>query len=91
VWKRDFKGASGLFGVVFQPAVARAINSMIDQLELFGISFSWGGYESLMVPSHPDRSRTATNWPTEFPCVRVHAGLEDIDDLIADLKQPLDS
>jgi cystathionine beta-lyase len=65
-------------------------NSLVESLELFGIGFSWGGYESLIQPSYPERSRTATRWQAEGPHVRIHIGLEDPQDLIADLAQGLD-
>jgi len=86
IWKRDFLGASGLFGVVLKEGVSeKAVNAMIDGLELYGIGASWGGYESLVVPFHPQEARTATKWPYKGPCFRIHAGLEAIEDLIADL------
>ena len=87
IWKRDFTGASGLFGVVLKEGVTdRALCAMIDGLELYGIGSSWGGYESLIVPFDPREARTATQWPHKGPCFRVHAGLENVDDLIADLE-----
>lgn len=85
MWKRDFKGASGLFSVILKPAAEEAVAKMLDGLELFGMGFSWGGFESLVVPFKPHR--TATNWTAEGPCLRLHIGLESPDDLIADLKQ----
>lgn len=84
IWKRDFKGASGLFGVVLHPVSDKALAAMLDGLELFGMGFSWGGYESLVVPAEPHR--TATEWTEEGRLLRIHAGLENIDDLIADLE-----
>lgn len=89
-WKRDFTGASGLFGVVLKPAGEPALAAMIDGLELFGLGDSWGGYESLLVPSNPAANRTVTEWPYRGPCLRIHAGLEDADDLIEDLSAGLD-
>jgi cystathionine beta-lyase len=87
LWKRDFLGASGLFGVVLKAGVTeKALAAMIDGLELYGIGASWGGFESLIVPFHPAESRTATRWPHKGPCFRIHAGLENVDDLIADLE-----
>ena len=83
IWKRDFKGASGLFGVELKPCRTEALAAMLDGLELFGMGWSWGGYESLIVPAHPHR--TATKFETKGPLVRIHAGLENSDDLIADL------
>jgi cysteine-S-conjugate beta-lyase len=85
MWKRDFKGASGLFSVILKPAAEEAVYKMLDGLELFGMGFSWGGFESLVVPFKPHR--TATNWTAEGPCLRLHIGLESPDDLIADLEQ----
>jgi len=90
LWKRDFLGASGLFGIVLKPAPKAAVDAFIDSLDLFGIGASWGGYESLIQPSYPERSRTATRWQAEGPLVRIHIGLEDPQDLIADLTQGLD-
>lgn len=86
IWKRDFTGACGLFGVVLKEGVSeKALAAMIDGLELFGIGSSWGGYESLIVPFDPREARTATKWPHKGPCFRIHAGLESVDDLIEDL------
>ena len=89
LWKRDFLGASGLFGVVLKPASAERVAAMIDGMDLFGLGFSWGGYESLMVPSNLTTARSATKWQAG-PTVRIHAGLEDPDDLIEDLARGLD-
>ncbi len=87
IWKRDFTGACGLFGVVLNEAITdRALCAMIDGLELYGIGSSWGGYESLIVPFDPREARTATQWPHKGPCFRIHAGLENVEDLIADLE-----
>jgi cysteine-S-conjugate beta-lyase len=86
IWKRDFTGACGLFGVVLKEGMSeKALAAMIDGLELYGIGSSWGGYESLIVPFDPREARTATQWPHKGPCFRIHAGLESVDDLIADL------
>ena len=85
LWKRDFTGACGLFGVILKPAERAAVAAMLDGLELFGMGASWGGYESLILPTTPGRIRTATNWAPEGPSLRIHVGLEDIDDLIRDL------
>ena len=87
IWKRDFTGASGLFGVVLKEGVTdRALCAMIDGLELYGIGSSWGGFESLIVPFDPREARTATRWPHQGPCFRIHAGLENVEDLLADLE-----
>ena len=83
LWKRDFTGASGLFSVVLKPKSEAAAAAMLDGLQLFGMGYSWGGFESLVVPFKP--YRTATSWTAEGPCLRFHIGLEDPKDLIADL------
>jgi cystathionine beta-lyase len=90
LWKRDFKGASGLFGVVLRPVAKSAIAAMVDGLELFGIGASWGGYESLCVVAHPETARTVTPWTATGRTLRLHIGLEDADDLLADLSAGLD-
>lgn len=87
IWKRDFTGACGLFGVVLKEGVSdRALCALIDGLELYGIGSSWGGFESLIVPFDLREARTATKWPHAGPCFRIHAGLENIEDLVADLE-----
>ncbi len=83
VWKRDFTGASGLFSIVLKPASDQAIAAMLDDLELFSMGYSWGGFESLIVPFKP--IRTATTWTAPGPALRLHIGLEHPDDLIRDL------
>lgn len=87
VWKRDFSGAASLFGVILEPASAKAVAALIDALELFGIGSSWGGFESLAIRADPKKIRTATRWSPGGPLIRLHIGLEDPDDLIADLEQ----
>lgn len=85
LWKRDCTGASGLFSFILKSGIQkRAVDALLDGMELFGMGFSWGGFESLLVPVYPQHLRTATPWQ-EGPTLRVHAGLEDLDDLIADL------
>ena len=86
LWKRDFTGASGLFGVVLKPVGGRAFAALVDGLELFGLGASWGGYESLVMPTHPEELRSVTQWTSPGPCFRIHAGLEHPDDLTADLE-----
>lgn len=90
LWKRDFTGAAGLFGFVFNGGDDKARAAFIDALQLFGIGYSWGGYESLVVPSDPQKFRTAVPWVAEGPAVRLNIGLEDPDDLIADLATGLE-
>lgn len=85
LWKRDFTGASGLFGAVLYPVSRAKLAAFLDGLEFFGMGWSWGGFESLCVPQHPESIRTATRWRTDGPLLRFHAGLEDIADLIEDL------
>lgn len=89
LWQRDFMGASGLFSFVLKGGDDAARSRMIDGLELFGIGFSWGGFESLALPVDPASLRTATSWSAEGPLIRLHIGLEDPADLIADLKKGL--
>ena len=87
LWKRDFKGATGLFGVVMKDTPHSRFAAFMDSLKLFGMGYSWGGYESLIVPSKIHRS--AAPFDAKGRVVRIHAGLEDADDLIADLDQAL--
>jgi cystathionine beta-lyase len=89
LWKRDHRGACGLFAVVFKPRPQTQVDAFIDSLELFGIGASWGGYESLIIPFDCTKLRTATRWNPGGPTVRLHVGLEDPDDLIADLENGL--
>ncbi|WP_336962260.1 cystathionine beta-lyase [Sphingobium aquiterrae] len=90
LWRRDFKGASGLFSFVLNGGNERARAALIDGLAHFGIGYSWGGYESLALPVDPACYRTATRWEAEGPLVRLNIGLEDPADLIADLAAGLD-
>jgi len=85
IWRRDYTGASGLFSVILHPASREAVAAMLDHLKLFGLGFSWGGFESLVVPFDPSNYRSATVWNPEGPALRVHIGLEDVDDLKRDL------
>jgi len=85
LWKRDFTGACGLFSIVLKTKSKEALAAMLDGLEVLAMGYSWGGYESLIVPAQPATLRSATQWPHEGLCLRIHAGLEDADDLIADL------
>ncbi len=87
IWKRDFSGAASLFGVILKPVKWEAVGAMIDSYELFGIGSSWGGYESLAIRADIKKYRTATTWNPGGPLVRLHIGLEDADDLIADLER----
>jgi cystathionine beta-lyase len=85
IWKRDFKGSSGLFSVILKPFSDRALAAMLDGLGLFGMGYSWGGFESLVVPFDCTTYRTATQWNPGGPALRFHIGLEDLDDLQRDL------
>jgi cystathionine beta-lyase len=88
-WRRDFLGSSGLFGFALKGGGDAARDRLVESLELFGIGYSWGGFESLAVPAEPDPIRTASKRDYGGPLVRLHIGLEDPDDLIADLAQAL--
>ncbi len=90
MWKRDFTGASGLFSFVLKPAAKAQVDAMLDGMELFQMGASWGGYESLITPIQPEKIRTATHWQAEGPGIRLHVGLEDTGDLIADLEAGFD-
>ena len=85
LWRRDFTGGCGLFSFVLASSDDAARCAFVDALELFGIGYSWGGFESLALPVDPARNRTATRWPKDQLAVRLSIGLEDADDLIADL------
>lgn len=87
IWSRDFAGASGLFGFTLKGADAAARARFIDALDHFGIGFSWGGFESLVVTADPAKIRTATAWSDPDALVRLSIGLEDPADLIADLER----
>jgi len=89
IWRRDFEGAAALFSFVLQPCDDRAVASFIDGLEYFGIGSSWGGFESLVVLAAIERFRTATRWAPGGPTIRLHVGIEDPADLIADLEKGL--
>ncbi|MGA0562389.1 cystathionine beta-lyase [Ancylobacter sp. VNQ12] len=89
LWKRDFKGSSGLFSIILKPAPKAAVAAFLDNLALFGLGYSWGGFESLAIPFDCSSYRSATAWAPGGPGVRLHIGLEDTGDLIADLEQGL--
>lgn len=86
IWSRDFLGASGLFGFILEPVSNTALAAFVDDLKLFGMGYSWGGYESLILPFNPSTYRTATPWRETGTAVRIHIGLEDVTDLIDDLE-----
>jgi len=85
LWKRDFTGASGLFGIVLNACTDRQFAAMLDGMKLFRLGYSWGGFESLCVPTYPSDLRSAQQWEAPGPSLRIHVGLEDVADLIDDL------
>jgi len=82
--------APRLFGFLLHNTDQKALAAMMDGLKLHGMGASWGGYESLMIPANPNTSRSATRWEIEGQCMRIHVGLEDPDDLIADIEAGLE-
>ncbi|WP_417308678.1 cystathionine beta-lyase [Devosia sp.] len=90
LFKRDFSGSGSLFSIVLENRPRAAVAALVDGLELFGMGYSWGGYESLFLPIRPHRARTVTSWPEDVCMFRIHVGLEDIEDLKADLSAGLD-
>jgi cystathionine beta-lyase len=87
IWKRDFSGASGLFSLVLKPIDQKKVFAFMNELALFGMGYSWGGYESLVISFDCAEYRTATEWNPGGPTLRFHIGLEDTGDLIADLER----
>ena len=86
IWKRDFLGSSGLFSIILKPASDRAVAAMLDGLELFGMGYSWGGFESLIIPFDCSDYRSVTPWNPGGPALRIQVGFEHLDDLKADLE-----
>jgi cysteine-S-conjugate beta-lyase len=86
IWHRDFTGACGLFSIVVKPTSEASVLAFMNELSLFGMGFSWGGFESLVILFDCSEYRTATQWAPGGPTLRFHIGLEDPDDLIADLE-----
>lgn len=87
IWKRDFTGASGLFAIELQPCSRQALAAFLDGLKLFGMGASWGGFESLVIPFNATPSRTATTWAPKGQTLRLHIGLEAVEDIKDDLAQ----
>lgn len=87
LFKRQFTGSTGLFSAVLNPIETDRFHAFLDSLTLFGMGYSWGGYESLIIPFDSAPYRTATTFQAEGPCVRLHIGLEDTADLKDDLDQ----
>ena len=90
LWRRDFKGSTGLFSFITQEASYEAVEALLDDLSLFSLGYSWGGYESLAMTVDPQTLRTATTWDSPGHLVRLHIGLESPEDLIEDLRQGLE-
>lgn len=90
IWRRDFTGSGSLFSVLLEPAPREAVAAMVDNFALFGMGYSWGGYESLCLPVHPARIRTAVAWNAQGDVFRIHVGFEDIEDLKADMAAGLE-
>ena len=89
IFKRDFAGASGLFAIVLKRGRFTDLATLVDALTLFGLGYSWGGFESLVLPADPAPIRSATHWQASGPLLRIHVGLEDLADLKADLERAL--
>ena len=89
IWQRDFIGSSGLFSIVLKDFSMEQVNAMLDDMDYFAMGFSWGGYESLIVPCDPTKLRSATKWNASGPLLRIHVGQEDVQDLIQDLERGL--
>jgi len=87
IWKRDFTGASGLFSIVLKPKPQAAVDALLNTVKLFGMGYSWGGFESLIIPFDCIGYRTATQWAPGGPSLRLHIGLENVEDLKADLER----
>jgi len=90
LWKRDFTGACGLFAFEITPCSSEAVAAFLDGLKHFGLGYSWGGFESLIIPTTGEIKRTAVPWKAAGPTLRIHTGLEDPEDLIAELDKGFD-
>jgi cystathionine beta-lyase len=89
LWRRDYAGACGLFAFALKPAPEAAVNAFLDALSLFGLGFSWGGFESLAISCDPQLKARRFQRDYGGPLIRLHVGLENPDDLIADLRNGL--
>lgn len=89
IFQRDFRGAGSVFAALLEPKPRGALAAMVDGFKLFGMGWSWGGYESLCLPIHPEKVRTAVKWGEPGPMLRLHIGLEGVDDLKTDLAEAL--
>lgn len=90
LWRRDFTGACSLFGFVLASDDRGALAALLDGMKYHGMGASWGGFESLLIPTWPSKARSATTWQEPGQTMRIHVGLEDPDDLIADLEAGLE-
>jgi len=91
LWKRDFTGSTGLFSFILDKKYSKeAVSAMVDNMKIFGIGASWGGFESLIMPIDPSSIRTTSKWPHKNTCIRVYIGLEDVADIIKDLEKSLE-
>ena len=90
LWRRDFTGACGLFGVILKPAAKARVDAMLEGMRLFRMGWSWGGFESLIIRANVERAKRTMPWHAGEPHLRLHVGLENVDDLIADLADGLD-
>lgn len=88
-WRRDFSGATGVFSIVLKAGKLEDMGAFCDDMEHFAMGFSWGGFESLVLPQEVSATRSATKWPARGPLIRLHIGLEDVDDLKEDLDRAL--
>jgi len=91
LWKRDMTGSCGLFGMVMKETSEAKIGAFVDALHHFGLGYSWGGYESLVIALQPARVRVVSDWPADSWIVRLHIGLEDPEDLLSNLAQAFDA
>ena len=89
MWRGDFTGACGLFGVVLKPVAKARVDAMLDGLRLFRMGWSWGGFESLIIPANVERAKRTIRWQPGGPYLRLHVGLESVDDLLSDLADGL--
>lgn len=90
LWKKYYTGGASLFSIALKPCSHAALSSFINGLRYFGLGYSWGGFESLLITFDPARVRTASTWAYKGPCLRFHIGLEHVDDIIADLSAGFD-
>lgn len=90
LWARDHGGACGLFAIELHPAPRERVHAMVNALRFFGMGYSWGGFESLVLAIDPPPTRAARAWPASGPYLRLHVGLEDPEDLLADLSAGFD-